>query len=71
MTILYDASLNVKPTTPQSFGRGILAARPAYRDISHTAADEAWYVANPSGPDFDALADEYVAQSRYEAGLCL
>lgn len=43
MTILFDASAPVKSIRP--FGRGLLASLPTYL-ASHTAADEAWLVAD-------------------------
>jgi hypothetical protein len=62
------------PHKPGRFGAGILAWTPAYPE-THSAEDEAWYVANVSARESEAydrmLAEaeiEWEAQRRAELG---
>lgn len=70
MTILYDASQNVKPTTPRSFGRGILAGAPVHH-APCSDADSLWWAQQTAGPDFDAMFAEAEAAARVESGIPL
>jgi hypothetical protein len=70
MTIVFDATQQIKPVRP--FGEGILRRE----RFVPSPEDEAWWSANaPSNvepePDWDFLAAEAEALDRLERGLCL
>lgn len=81
MTILYDPSRNVKPTTPKTFAAGVFARKAT---DAPSAADREWwaYYSNAVLPpasggspgthadeDLEWLAAEYAAQDAISRGL--
>ena len=65
MTILFDAAAPVK-SVRNTFGRGLLRSTPHTVDATHTAADEAWLIADRARREEDARFDRMAAQREAE-----
>ena len=80
MTILFDATVAVKPArNARRFGQGLLATYPTYRS-DHTAADAAWLLADDLrreeaakaafNAELEAMFEESLAVERMSLGYC-